>query len=126
MPCKLAGQWVHCTSSLFLSARIHAPPPAAVMQRRLRATDGGDAEARNNLMLGEGRAAAREEAITLPLDGDMRMLNLGELFPDFPAPTLSEGGLSGRHSGQVGAEGDAGAARNHESCCVPPALCWSR
>jgi hypothetical protein len=78
------------------------------MQRRLRAMDNGEAEARNRLTLGEGKAAAREEAITLPMDGDMRMLNLGDLFPDFPAPALSEGGTSGRRSGQVGApEGQA-------------------
>jgi len=66
------------------------------LQRRLRALDkpegalGGPAA---RAVLGEDKRAAREEAITLPLPGDMQMLNLGELFPTFPTqPGVSEGG----------------------------------
>jgi hypothetical protein len=77
-------------------------------QRKLRGLD-GKAEAAGaaaRLTLGEGKAVAREEAITLPLGADLgHYAHLGDLFPfALGGPELSEGGASGR-SQQVKREG---------------------
>jgi hypothetical protein len=73
-------------------------------QKRLRALDGGvEGGPAAKLTLGEGKAAAREEAITLPLHGDLQLLNLGwgDLFPAFPTQgLLSEGGGGSARDGQ--------------------------
>jgi hypothetical protein len=66
------------------------------LQRRLRVLD-AEGEGAANVTLGQAARAAREEAITLPLTGDLQMLHLGELFPTFPGgfgatQVLSEGG----------------------------------
>ena len=66
-----------------------------------------------NVTLGEAARAAREEAITLPLTGDLQMLHLGDLFPTFPGvlggatQAYSEGG-SRPATSEVGAGRAAG------------------
>ena len=74
-----------------------------------------EGEGAANVTLGEAARAAREEAITLPLTGDMQMLHLGELFPTFPGgfgatQALSEGGgaSGGRPASSVVGAGAGG------------------
>ena len=75
------------------------------MQRRLRALS-SEADAAK-VTLGEGKKAAKDEAITLPLNGDMQLLNLGDLFPTFAPtqPSASEGSGPAHSHQQVGRHG---------------------
>ena len=76
------------------------PPPTCrpAPQRRLRELgSGGEGGAAAKFTLGGDAAAAREEAITLPAFGDAALLGLGDLFPTFAQPAMSEGpATSGR------------------------------
>ncbi|PSC68963.1 malate dehydrogenase [Micractinium conductrix] len=61
----------------------------------------GGAAAGGRATLAQGQRAAREEAITLPLNADLQLLNLDQLFPAFPS--ISEGGGGGPT--QLGGDG---------------------
>ncbi|KAL4426043.1 hypothetical protein ABPG77_007839 [Micractinium sp. CCAP 211/92] len=78
--------------------QVYLLEDAQEMLRRLRTLDsgeGGGVGAAPRAVLKEGNRAAREEAITLPLNADLGLMNLGDLFPTFPTQALSEGGASG-------------------------------
>lgn len=91
----------------------HSPPSPPPPQHRLRSlgsTGGGEeGPGAAKVTLGGEKRAAREEAITLPITGDMALLGLGELFPTFPTQArpgrgLGRGSVVLRWGGRAGGE----------------------